>query len=77
MKFILKKKYISENLTCSAKAKFLNSHESWKAVNRGSFELKAINDGLAKARYSLTRDNEWRSESSVDSLIQSSHPHLK
>lgn len=35
--------------TGSAKAKFLMSHESWKADRIGSGEESAIKDGLAKA----------------------------
>lgn len=62
--------------TGSANAKFRSSHESWNAVNIGSLEESAINDGLARARYSLILDRACLSESSSDSFIQSSHPHL-
>lgn len=47
-----------------------------KAVDNGSVELSAINDGLASARYSRTRDSECRSGSSIDFRQHSSHGHL-
>lgn len=59
------------------KLKRTNSEQhTWNAVWSGSMELKAINDGLAKALYSLTLDNECRNESSVVFRIQSSHGHF-
>lgn len=66
----------SDLLSCSENARFLSSHDSWKAVSSGSFELSAMSDGLANARYSFTRLNEWRNESSLDWRRQSSQPHL-
>lgn len=70
-----KSKY-SDLHSCSANAKLRNSHDNLNAVNKGSAELSAIKDGLANARYSFTRLNENRNESSVDFRIQSSQPHL-
>lgn len=52
------------------------SYHTWNAVCNGSTELRAINDGLARARYSLTLDKEWRRESSDDFLMHSSHGHF-
>lgn len=43
----------------------------------GSLDESATRDGLASARYALMRDREWRSESSIREVTQSSQPHLE
>ena len=63
--------------SCSVKARFLSSHDSWNAVIIGSLEDNAMSEGLDRALYSLTLDIECRKESSSDSRIHTSHPHLK
>lgn len=59
------------------KARFRSSHDNWNAVSIGSLEDNAISEGLARALYSFTRDIECRRESSSDSRMHTSHPHLK
>lgn len=60
----------------SSRLNFLNSHDSSKAVSRGSFEERAISEDDVKALYALIRDCECRNESCSLDTMQSSQPHL-
>lgn len=67
----------SNRNSCSIRLRRRNSHESSKAVKRGSLEDKAIRDGDVKALYAFIRDCECRRESCSLEITHSSQPHLE
>lgn len=63
--------------SCSAKNNRRSSHESSKAVKIGSFDDRAMREGLASALYELILERECFNESSCLEFTQSSQPHLE
>lgn len=63
--------------SCSRNDSLRNSHDNSNAVNIGSLEDSAINDGEASARYALIRLRECLKESSSLEVTHSSQLIMK